>query len=77
MLRINASVEFDFANDIYVVTCVNADTNEEATFHVNGVDAADQNIYADPESYAAMTGIKLFTAQQEEKEATNGADTRS
>lgn len=77
MLKINAFVEFDTANDRYVVTCVNMDTKEEADFHVNAIDAHQQNLYDDPETYAAMKGIELFTAQQEQKEAEHGADTRS
>lgn len=77
MLKINAFVEFDTVNDRYVVTCVNVDTKEEADFHVNAIEAHDQKLHDDPETYAAMKAIDLFTRQQEQKEAANGADTRS
>jgi hypothetical protein len=65
MLKVNAFVEFDATKDRYVVTCVNVDTLEEAEFHVNSIEAQDQKIYDDPESYAAMKGIRLFTEAHE------------
>lgn len=65
MLKVNAFVELDLAQNRYVVTCINVDTLEEVQFHVGYEEAQDQQIHDDPESYAAMKGIRLYTEMAE------------
>jgi len=68
MLKCSATVDFDVNKGIYTIT-VTGDNGITRDYHVSEIDARDQVIHADPESYAAMKGIRLFMEQYEEKEA--------
>jgi hypothetical protein len=69
MLRVSATVDFDDKNQIYLVTVISPDCDMEGSYKFTAVEAESQTIYSDPNSFAAMTGIRLFT---EAAEAING-----
>ena len=68
MLKCNATVDLDVNNGIYTVT-VTGDNGITRDYLVSEIDALDQKLYEDPETYAAMKAIEIFVAQHEKKDA--------
>ena len=69
MLKVQAIVDFDDKKQVYSVTCFSPDTDFEGSYKFTALEANEQQIYDDPQTFAAMTGIRLFT---EAAEAING-----
>ena len=68
MLKCNATVDLDVNKGIYTVT-VTGDNGITRDYRVSEIDARDQKLYEDPETYAAMKAIEIFVAQHEKKDA--------
>jgi len=68
MLKCNATVDLDVNKGIYTVT-VTGDNGITRDYLVSEIDALDQKLYEDPETYAAMKAIEIFVAQHEKKDA--------
>jgi hypothetical protein len=68
MLKCQAVIDLDLTKEIYTVT-VSGDNGVTEKYLVPYIEAQDQVIHTDPESYAAMKGIRLFMEQYEEKDA--------
>jgi molybdopterin-binding protein len=68
MLKCNATVDLDVNKGIYTVT-VTGDNGITMDYRVSEIDARDQKLYEDPETYAAMKAIEIFVAQHEKKDA--------
>lgn len=68
MLKCNAIVDLDVKKEIYTVT-VSGDNDVTEKYLIPYIEARDQVLYTDPESYAAMKGIELFVAHHEKKDA--------
>jgi hypothetical protein len=68
MLKCQAVIDFDVNKEIYTVTVV-AEDGTTAKYLVPFIEARDQKIQKDPETYAAMKAINIFMEQHEQKEA--------
>lgn len=68
MLKCQAIVDLDHKKEIYTVTVV-GDNGITEKYLVSYIDARDQKFHTDPETYAAMKGIKMFMEQHEKKDA--------
>ena len=69
-MRVNCSaiVDLDVNKEIYTVT-VSGDNGVTTKYLVPYIEARDQKIHTDPETYAAMKSIEIFMAQHEKKDA--------
>lgn len=65
MLKCHAIVDLDLDKEIYTVT-VSGDNGVTEKFLVAYIDARDQTIHTDPESYAAMKCIRLFMEKHDD-----------
>ena len=68
MLKCQAVIDFAVNKEIYTVTVV-AEDGTTAKYMVPFIEARDQKIQEDPETYAAMKAINIFMEQHEQKEA--------
>ena len=68
MLKCQAIIDLDVNKEIYTVTVV-AEDGSTAKYMIPYIEARDQKINTDPESYAAMKAINIFMEQHEQKEA--------